>query len=569
MDYWDTVPENRNCIRRRVDDLIRYMVMVQTVPTLGSVSSWCFRAYVSAWRSKLVGSPLPLLDLDQCNFKERVVTFRDPGRRLTIDEFERCRDVFEELWQARVRFCAGEEPQSYVWGGCKVCFTAPGAVTVRRHEVPYSALLPVLPALATLRKTKEFLNWFARGDDPNDVVPEFEFFMAGGDYLLTQYWMLSDQDRTRGRRFVWRAIAEFANQLNSMSYPAMAAALAAWRCGLTGSLETSLVELNASDFRNSVVTYAGVGQVLTPGDFEPHRAYFETLWQAPVDFLDSGKGVTLPVHGNQVSRHPGCVTVRRRRVLPERILLGPVREAEITFGADLATGENVTLPLRRVPHTLVAGTSGFGKSVFLHQLIQQLLHQANVERLYLVDLKAGIEFARYEAEPKATVVWQMPEVFRVIDELAVEMERRLQSARGIGREFAGPRILFVVDEYAEIELWPTVGKEEKEAKARALAQLVRISLRGRAAGIVLVLSLQKATTDVMDSSLRNNLAGLVCFRVGSKMTAAAMFGSNDDLRVNPLQLRRGQFIFYNPVAAEIQYLQATVPDGLGITDGSA
>jgi hypothetical protein len=62
----------------------------------------------------------------------------------------------------------------------------------------------------------------------------------------------------------------------------------------------------------------------------------------------------------------------------------------------------------------------------------------------------------------------------------------------------------------------------------------------------------------MDSSFRNNLQGQVCFRVPNRLAAASMFGSTEDLKLDPTELRRGQFIFYDPIAGETRYLQAHV-----------
>ena len=61
---------------------------------------------------------------------------------------------------------------------------------------------------------------------------------------------------------------------------------------------------------------------------------------------------------------------------------------------------------------------------------------------------------------------------------------------------------------------------------------------GRAVGIVIIAAIQKATTDVMDSSFRTNLQAQVCFRVANRLMAASMFGSTEDLKLDPIALRR-------------------------------
>jgi hypothetical protein len=81
---------------------------------------------------------------------------------------------------------------------------------------------------------------------------------------------------------------------------------------------------------------------------------------------------------------------------------------------------------------------------------------------------------------------------------------------------------------------------------------------GRAAGVLIWAQLQKGTSDVMDSSFRANLASQVCFKVGNKLTAAGMFGSTDELAVDPVKLPKGRFILFDASKGETYYLQSRV-----------
>jgi DNA segregation ATPase FtsK/SpoIIIE-like protein len=200
--------------------------------------------------------------------------------------------------------------------------------------------------------------------------------------------------------------------------------------------------------------------------------------------------------------------------------------------------------------------------VFLHQLVAQLLqcHPDEVEELILIDLKGGVEFRQYaEVDERAVVVWKFDDVVSQVQNLVELMELRfsLMVPRGL-RAWPGQRVFFVVDEFAQIQLYPVEGKEGREVHQRLLANLNRLSMLGRAAGIVICAAIQKATTDVMDSSFRTNLQGQVCFRVPNRLAAASMFGSVDELMLDPIALPRGQFIFYDPTIGETRYLQAHV-----------
>jgi S-DNA-T family DNA segregation ATPase FtsK/SpoIIIE len=122
--------------------------------------------------------------------------------------------------------------------------------------------------------------------------------------------------------------------------------------------------------------------------------------------------------------------------------------------------------------------------------------------------------------------------------------------------------VFVVDEFAQVQLWPVRTRDEKESKAQVIADLTRISMLGRAAGIIIVAAIQKPTTDVMDSSFRGNLQGKVVFRLDSRLMASSMVAELDALEWNPVRLQKGRCIFYNANNGETYYLQAQVAPGL-------
>lgn len=212
-------------------------------------------------------------------------------------------------------------------------------------------------------------------------------------------------------------------------------------------------------------------------------------------------------------------------------------------------------------HTLVMGTSGFGKSVFLNQLLQGIAYNRHTfDQVVLVDLKGGVELWPYQARgDQFRVVYRFDDLGPLVAELVGTIEQRLESMRLNGqRMWPGGKTLFVVDEYAQIQLSPEATKEERQKKQELLANLNKVSMLGRAAGVLIWAQLQKGTTDVMDSSFRANLSTQICFKVPNKLTAAGMFGSTDELLVDPVKLPKGRFILYDASNGETHYLQARV-----------
>jgi hypothetical protein len=239
---------------------------------------------------------------------------------------------------------------------------------------------------------------------------------------------------------------------------------------------------------------------------------------------------------------------------------GHLAKGYIFFGTNVQSGKMYWKKIDKLSHHLVMGISGYGKSVFLNQVLQGVRYNAELfERVYLVDMKGGVELIEYHGESVFQVLYRYDDLCDVVAEIVALMDARLEEMRNRkSRKFSGKRILFVVDEYAQIQLHRVSDKEAKAKHENLLAGLNRLSMLGRAVGVTLWAQLQKGTTDVMDSSFRTNLQAQVCFRVPNRLTAASMFGSADELPEDPTKLDRGQFIYFDDATGETVCLQAHI-----------
>lgn len=209
----------------------------------------------------------------------------------------------------------------------------------------------------------------------------------------------------------------------------------------------------------------------------------------------------------------------------------------LTFalGKDI-TGTVKVCNLQKMPHLLVAGTTGSGKSVCLNTIITSLLYKSSPDevKFIMIDPKQ-VELSMYEGLPHMVVPRVITEPERAVNALqwAVdEMERRFkliseEKVRNIGeynqieavlqnRVRKMPYIVIIFDEFAD---FMAVAKNEIEDKIRRLAG------KARAAGIHLILATQRPSTDVVTGTLKANLPARIAFKVAGRVDSEVIMGS--------------------------------------------
>lgn len=215
-------------------------------------------------------------------------------------------------------------------------------------------------------------------------------------------------------------------------------------------------------------------------------------------------------------------TVPKRFTLPETIYwkdeyLSP-EDFTLTLGMSL-TGKLETVDLATVPHLLIGGGTGSGKSVLAKSLLMQSLKKGAT--VILADFKGGVDYAPVWHE-KCQMVFS-PETLRAtLAALTVELERRrklfveagtpnlTEYNKATGEKL--PRYIFACDEVAEVLDMTGLDKAEKEVFAQILRHLSLIARQGRAFGIHLILSTQRPSADLIPGQIRTNLTLRICGR---------------------------------------------------------
>jgi DNA segregation ATPase FtsK/SpoIIIE, S-DNA-T family len=223
----------------------------------------------------------------------------------------------------------------------------------------------------------------------------------------------------------------------------------------------------------------------------------------------------------------------------------------IALGRDVAGGP-VVADLSALPHLLVAGATGSGKSVCLDAILSSLLFQNTPDalRLVLIDPKR-VELARYNGLPHlvAPVVTEVAEVVGALRWVIAEMDRRYRqfgergarnraafNTRSRAGEPAMPALVVIVDEMADVML---TAPDPTESLVVRLAQL------GRATGIHLVLATQRPSVDVLTGLIKANFPARIAFAVASSIDSRVIL---DHPGAEGL-LGRGDMLYQAPDAA--------------------
>ncbi|RVY22216.1 DNA translocase FtsK [Helicobacter pylori] len=272
--------------------------------------------------------------------------------------------------------------------------------------------------------------------------------------------------------------------------------------------------------------------------------------QAPIKGKDV-VGIEIPNSQSQI--------IYLREILESELFQKSSSPLTLALGKDIVGNPFIT-DLKKLPHLLIAGTTGSGKSVGVNAMILSLLYKNPPDQLKLVMIDPKmVEFSIYADIPHllTPIITDPKKAIGALQSVAKEMERRYslmseykvktidsynEQAENNGVE-AFPYLIVVIDELADLMM--TGGKE-------AEFPIARIAQMGRASGLHLIIATQRPSVDVVTGLIKTNLPSRVSFRVGTKIDSKVILDTDGAQSL----LGRGDMLFTPPGANGLVRLHA-------------
>ena len=252
-------------------------------------------------------------------------------------------------------------------------------------------------------------------------------------------------------------------------------------------------------------------------------------------------------------------TIYLREILDDKLFKDSSSPLTIALGKDIV-GKPFVTDLKKLPHLLIAGTTGSGKSVGINAMILSLLYKNSPDqlRLLMIDPKM-LEFSTYNDIPHllTPVITKPKQAIAALNNMVAEMERRYElmaetrtknienyneKVKKEGGEYF-PFIVVIIDELADLMM--TSGKDVE-------VSIARLAQKSRACGIHLIVATQRPSVDVVTGLIKANLPSRISYRVGQKIDSKIIL---DQMGAESL-LGRGDMLFTPPGSTGLVRLHA-------------
>ena len=255
--------------------------------------------------------------------------------------------------------------------------------------------------------------------------------------------------------------------------------------------------------------------------FESKRDALQSAFESKIEKIETfenPKYVKITLNSKVLSKHFDFEEAIEGFSRKEAFLIG---DSEKGF---------LSAKIANLPHVLISGTTGGGKSQFFKQMLVGLLKTSPYTRMCLIDLKGGLEFREFSRLPNVKIAKDIETSVTLLSKVKKEMEARFRYLEKRGLTQIDPsihpfdRIVIGVDEASV--LYAQIRKEafdyELVLEARELTE--SIAKLGRAAGIHLVLATQKVSKNSIDTRIQENITGRMCFKLNTTEGSVRVLG---------------------------------------------
>ncbi|GIL18754.1 FtsK/SpoIIIE domain-containing protein [Bdellovibrio sp.] len=306
---------------------------------------------------------------------------------------------------------------------------------------------------------------------------------------------------------------------------------------INASLETKLKE--TPEFVVDVPLDEFTRKLRLRGRGLPVQAYKDAR-----NYIEAGLNVSLAKIENPSGNREYVDIVYTTEKMPDLWLLDNfLGYKDFSFPIGLSLRGEITASFKVLPHFLIAGESGGGKSTFIRMLVTVILINNQDVEIYFIDFKRGMENQVFEGFDRMTLIDDAKEACAKLQSINSILDSRMKAfrnakARNLEMYNSRPsrkgpkekRIIVVVDEVSEMV--PTMGNPNNSDLGHANSIMNRIARMGRAVGINLVIGVQKPDAKNLDTVIKANTPGVVCFPVSHFNQSMVVLGNGRAAELN-------------------------------------
>ena len=206
--------------------------------------------------------------------------------------------------------------------------------------------------------------------------------------------------------------------------------------------------------------------------------------------------------------------------------------SQYSFVVGKSLGGIITQSMIDLPHLLIGGTSGGGKSNTLNNVLLNLLESSDNLQMYLVDLKGGLEIKAYEGLENVTLVRDVQESVMTLKTLVTEMDRRYKLLEKNGHKKIDPkrdklnRIVIAIDECTDLLGKVPRNHSEYTYISQAIELCDKLARKSRAAGIHIILATQKIDKSSIPTRIQENMNGRIAVKTNTPENSMRLLGNN-------------------------------------------